>query len=134
MKKALLFSLTVIMCFSACRKTAAVAPANLDQNYDASNRIFRIKASATMGYVLTLTETNPSSPDTPYNYQQATQSADYDYGFTPVVGHIIKVNINSPKGVISAAVYYKGIKLKALTVTPTAEGGSTVDYSYTVKD
>jgi len=134
MKKLHLLALIVLIGFTACRKTGAVAPANVDQNYDASNRIFRIKASATMGYTVTLSDVNPSSPGTPYNYQQATQSGDYDYGFTPVIGHIINVSLQSPKGVISASAYYKGVKLTALTVKNTDGGGTTADFSYTVKD
>lgn len=86
-----------------------------------------------MGYTLTLTEISPGS-EVPYNSQQANQSGDYDYGFTPVLGHTIKINIQSPKGVISATAYYKGIKLTALTVKNTDGGGSTADFTYTVND
>jgi hypothetical protein len=136
MKKVLLLSLLLCFLFSACRKTKteAVAPANLDQNYDANNRIFRIKASATMGYNLILSETSPNSPDQPYNYQMANQSGDYDYGFTPVVGHTIKITIQSPKGVISATTYYKGIKLAPFIINNTTDGGTTTDYSFTVNN
>jgi hypothetical protein len=134
MKKLLLLSLVLIMGVSACKKTTAVAPANLDQNYDSNNRIFRLKASATMQYTVTITEIDPASPDVPYNSVHADQRADYDYGFVPVIGHIVKISIQSTAGTISATSYYKGLKIAALPVKMIDGGGSTSDYTYTVKD
>ena len=134
MKKFSLILLTVIAAFSSCKKlaTSDVAPGNNDPNYDAHNRIFRVKASSTSTFKLVIVEYGDDGI-TPYNTENADQSSPFDYGFTPVVGHKITVSIQSPSGVITASALYKGQYLDPIKVN-TSGSGSTASLTYTVKE
>jgi|GEM_PF-4218454 len=127
-----LLSLSVI-CFASCKKLDDPAPANNDINYDLHNRIFRVKASSTATYTLTLTD-YASDSSTPFNIIEANQNGPFDYGFTPEIGHTIKVTIRS-EGKITASALYNGNYLSPpITVTDVTGGGSAVDYTFNVKN
>ncbi|AYL95790.1 hypothetical protein [Mucilaginibacter celer] len=134
MKYFSLILLAAMVAFSSCKKLANsdVAPGNNDPNYDAHNRVFRVKASSTSTFKLVIVEYGDDGV-TPYNTENADQTTPFDYGFTPVVGHKITVNIQSAGGVITASALYKGQYLDPI-VTNTSGSGSTASFSYTVKD
>ena len=135
MKKFSLILLMAIVAFTSCKKLSGkdeVAPGNNDPNYDANNRVFRVKASSTSTFKLVIVEYGDDGV-TPFNTENADQSTDFDYGFTPVVGHKITISIQSPDGVIKASALYKGNYLNPVPVK-TSGSGSTADFSYTVND
>ncbi|WP_295711883.1 hypothetical protein [Mucilaginibacter sp.] len=131
MKKSFLIIMAFALIFAGCKKgLSANAPANFDANYDTHNSIFRVKASSTAPFTLQIVEYDKDGT-TPYNTQNADQTGPFDYGFTPVVGHRISVTIQSPKGLISSNVMYKGVYLDAVVIKKT-DSGSTGSFSYTV--
>jgi hypothetical protein len=132
MKKISLIILALTITLGACKKggLSENAPANNDPNYDAHNSIFRVKASSTAEFKVTITEYGNDGV-TPYNTENADQTTAFDYGFTPVVGHKITVAIQSANGLITSSVMYKGIYLDPVTIK-TSGGGSTGSFSYTV--
>ncbi|MEO3403544.1 hypothetical protein AAFN85_06555 [Mucilaginibacter sp. CAU 1740] len=135
MKKISFILLMVMVAFASCKKLAAkdeVAPGNNDPNYDANNQIFRVKASSSAVFKLVIIEYN-SDGTTPYNTINADQTTQFDYGFTPVIGHKITFNIQSENGQIKASALYKGNYLNPVQVK-TSGSGSTASYSYTVTD
>ncbi|UOE52385.1 hypothetical protein MTO98_14990 [Mucilaginibacter sp. SMC90] len=135
MKKISLIILSALIAFSSCRKLSDkdnAAPGNNDPNYDAKNRVFRVKASSTSTFKLVIVEYGDDGV-TPYNTQNADQSSAFDYGFTPVIGHKITVSIQSPNGKITASALYKNEYLDPINVK-TSGSGSTADFDYTVKN
>ncbi|QEM02519.1 hypothetical protein DIU31_002915 [Mucilaginibacter rubeus] len=135
MKNFLLIIIVALVTFSSCRKlsgTDNAAPGNNNPNYDANNRIFRVKASSTAAFKLSIIEYGDDGV-TPYNTQSADQSSAFDYGFTPVIGHKISVSIQSANGKITAFALYKNEYLDPIVIK-TNGSGSTADFSYTVKN
>jgi hypothetical protein len=133
MKKGLLIMLVTGIFFSACKKSdSQVIPVQNDSNYDSQNRLFRVKASSTSAFSLTITEGNASS-GTSINIVQASQTSGFDYGFTPVIGDVIKVTIKSDNGTISSDIMYKGVDLDPVKVV-TSGGGSSAQFTYTVNN
>jgi hypothetical protein len=91
-----------------------------------------VKASATSTFKLTIIEYN-SDGVTPYNTETADQSSPFDYGFSPVIGHKITVSLQSPSGVLTSSVLYKGNYLDPVTINNSGDG-TTGSFSYTVKN
>jgi hypothetical protein len=122
-----------ICCFSCKKERVLTAPDNIESlNYDTDNGIFRVKVTSTKSFNVTITELN-TTDNTTYNLEQANQTGPFDYGFTPIIGHTIKISIQSAQGLISYNVMYKGIVLNPASVQLTSGGGSYVEYSYVVK-
>lgn len=135
MKKISLMLLLVIIAFASCKKISGkdeVAPGNNDPNYDANNRIFRVKASSSTSFKLVIVEYN-SDGVTAYNTINADNTTQFDYGFTPVIGHKITFTIQSDNGQIKASALYKGNYLNPVQVKSSGSG-SSANYSYTVSD
>ena len=132
-KKSLIIFALLAFCLGACEKRSITEtpPSNNDANYDSHYSIFRVKATSTAVYTLTLTE-YADDGTTPYNTQTANQSGPFDYGFTPGIGHKISVNIQSPTGEISSKIMYKGVYLDPVVVKDSGKG-STANFNYTVK-
>jgi len=132
MKKFSLIILALTITLGACKKSGLSenAPSNNDPNYDAHHNIFRLKASSTAQFKVTIIEYGNDGV-TPYNTERAEQTTAFDYGFTPIIGHKISVAIESENGLISSNAMYKGIMLDAVTIKATGNG-STGSFTYIV--
>ncbi|WP_184549755.1 hypothetical protein [Mucilaginibacter sp. FT3.2] len=130
MKKISLIIIALALFTTGCSKEGLTetAPGNNDPNYDVNKRVFRVQASSTDNFNLTVVEYTASNEA--YNTENADQSTAFDYGFTPVIGHTVKVTLQS-SGALSATMLYKGVILDPVKINSTGDG-SNATYVYTV--
>jgi hypothetical protein len=118
---------TLIILFVSCHKGSTPAPAN----YDISNRIFRVHATSSHGggYQITINKDAKGSADTIVANENS--GADFNYGFTPVIGNSITVQVQSSE-LIYCVIFYKGVQLLMVGMTVNSEGQYYGEYVYNV--
>jgi hypothetical protein len=121
----------VLVYFTSCKK-----PGNLLANstYDATNNIFRVKASSSnVDYTITITTKN-SATGTQINQETGNQSAGdpFEYPFIPAVGDSIKIIAQSYTGTVYLYPLYKGNLLPGVVSQTETNGGSLSTFNYLV--
>jgi hypothetical protein len=130
----LLIATFIVVYFTNCKKSGNLDPVPTNvTNYDSTNNIFRVKASANVDYTVQIITKNASNGNL-IDQENGNQSAGnaFEYPFVPTIGDSIKITAQSPTGSVYLYPLYKGILLPGVITQNQTGGGTVASFNYLV--